>query len=376
MAGSWETPVVRISAWDLMGLDSIGVPMPIQRIAAQRQCDIFTLHLLCLRTMELLATPRRVFLLGATGTIGLATTHALLSRGHDVVCFVRPGKSDPAGRLAGATLRHGDVRDPASLARDGFRGEHFDVLVSCLASRTGAPRDAWAIDHQAHVNALTAAQAAGVRQMVLLSAICVQRPLLAFQHAKLAFEKHLVGSGLDYSIVRPTAFFKSLSGQVERVRQGKPFLVFGDGRLTACKPISDDDLADYIAGCIDDPARRNRVLPIGGPGPAITPREQGARLFELLGRPPRFKQVPVALLDTIIVGLSTLGRLLPGLADKAELARIGRYYATESMLVLNPTSGRYDADATPSTGSQTLFDFYARLLRGEATVHRGEHAVF
>jgi divinyl chlorophyllide a 8-vinyl-reductase len=326
--------------------------------------------------MSHLASPRRVFMLGATGTIGLATTQALLRRGDEVVCFVRPGKAGPADRLAGATLRQGDVCNPQSLARDGFRGEHFDALVSCLASRTGAPRDAWAVDHQAHVNVLSAAQAAGVKQMVLLSAICVQKPLLAFQQAKLAFEKQLVESGLDYSIVRPTAFFKSLSGQVERLRRGKPFLVFGDGRLTACKPISDDDLAEYIAGCLDDPARRNRVLPIGGPGPAITPREQGERLFQLLGRPPHFKQVPVALLDTIIVVLSTLGRLLPRLADKAELARIGRYYATESMLVLDPASGRYDADATPSTGSQTLFDFYGRLLRGEASVDRGEHTVF
>ncbi len=42
----------------------------------------------------------------------------------------------------------------------------------------------------------------------------------------------------------------------------------------------------------------------------------------------------------------------------------------------DPVTGRYDADATPSTGSDTLFDFYARLLRGDATVERGEHAVF
>ncbi len=108
---------------------------------------------------------------------------------------------------------------------------------------TGAPRDAWAIDHRAHVQALAAARAAGVMHMVLLSAICVQKPLLAFQHAKLAFESELVASGLDYSIVRPTAYFKSLSGQIERVQQGKPFLVFGDGRLTACKPISDRETA-------------------------------------------------------------------------------------------------------------------------------------
>jgi divinyl chlorophyllide a 8-vinyl-reductase len=150
------------------------------------------------------------------------------------------------------------------------------------------------------MHALDAARNAGVSQMVLLSAICVQKPLLAFQQAKLAFEQALSTSGLTYSIVRPTAFFKSLSGQVERVKKGKPFLVFGDGTLTACKPISDDDLGDYIAGCLDNTQRHNRILPIGGPGPAITPRQQGEHLFSLLGRPPRFKQVPVALLDGII----------------------------------------------------------------------------
>ena len=213
-------------------------------------------------------------------------------------------------------------------------------------------------------------------QVVLLSAICVQKPLLAFQQAKLAFEAALIESGLTYSIVRPTAFFKSLSGQIERLKKGKPFLVFGDGTLTACKPISDDDLGDYLAACLDDPGRHNRVLPVGGPGDAITPRQQGEHLFKLLGRPPRFKQVPVALLDTIIAVLGAAGRVLPALAAKAELARIGRYYATESMLVLDPISGRYDAAATPSTGSETLFDFYAGLVSGRVAPERGDHAVF
>ena len=226
------------------------------------------------------------------------------------------------------------------------------------------------------MDALQAARAADVGQMVLLSAICVQKPLLAFQQAKLAFETKLVASGLTYSIVRPTAFFKSLSGQVDRVKAGKPFLIFGDGAITSCKPISDNDLADYLADCLDDARRRNRVLPIGGPGDAITPREQGEHLFKLLGRKARFSRVPVRLLDAIVLGLGTLGRFAPSLAEKAELARIGRYYATESMLVLDPVTGVYDAAATPSTGTETLFDFYERLLAGEASVDRGDHAVF
>ena len=323
----------------------------------------------------------RVFMVGATGTIGRATARALVRHGHEVVCFVRsrPG-TDAAALFSSAapqiTVRTGDVTASASLLRDGFQGQRFDALVSCLASRTGAPKDAWAIDYQAQLNVLNAASAAGVQHVVLLSAICVQKPQLAFQQAKLAFEKELVASGLNYSIVRATAFFKSLSGQVDRVKGGKPFLIFGDGDLTACKPISDDDLGDYLAGCLTEPSRHRRTLPIGGPGEAITPRQQGEALFALLGRPPRFRKVPVALLNVIIGVLATLGRVLPPLAAKAELARIGRYYATESMLVWDAAEGRYNAAATPSHGTQTLADHYRALLSGQAQNERGEHAVF
>lgn len=330
------------------------------------------------------AARQRVCVLGATGTIGRATAAALVRRGHEVVCFVRKRSgvggsltpTETARLLDGATVRVVDPTDTASLSRDGFAGERFGAVVSCMASRTGAPKDAWAIDHRAHLNVLAAARQAGVGHFVLLSAICVQKPLLAFQQAKLAFEAALIELGVRYSIVRPTAFFKSLSGQIERVRRGRPFLVFGDGRLTACKPISDDDLAGYIAGCLEDRCRWNRILPVGGPGEAITPRQQGEALFALLGRPPRFRSVPVALLDVIVGGLGALGRIAPSLAEKAELARIGRYYATESMLVLDPRTGGYDATATPSTGTRTLFDFYRSVLAGDEVPERGDHAVF
>lgn len=54
---------------------------------------------------------------------------------------------------------------------------------------------------------------------MLLSAICVQKPLLEFQRAKLELEAELVKAAaarenpVSYSIVRPTAFFKSLAGE-------------------------------------------------------------------------------------------------------------------------------------------------------------------
>jgi divinyl chlorophyllide a 8-vinyl-reductase len=319
----------------------------------------------------------RVLLFGATGTIGQATCKALLHAGHEVVCFVRqPSQTQAHELLAGAQLRFGDAQSIESVKNHGLKGENFDAIVSCMASRTGAAKDAWAIDYKAHSQLLQIAKEAGIAQFVLLSAICVQKPLLAFQQAKLAFEKELLESGLNYSIVRPTAFFKSLSGQIKRLQQNKPFLLFSDGQLTACKPISDHDLGMFIAQCLSDTAKHNQILPIGGPGDAITPLQQGAYLFKAMGKPPKYKHVPVALLDVIIQVLKVLGWFIPSLAAKAELARIGRYYATESMLVWDAQTQQYDAHITPSFGTQTLFAHYDQLLAGQANVQSGEHSVF
>ncbi|WP_285711449.1 NAD(P)H-binding protein [Erythrobacter oryzae] len=293
---------------------------------------------------ELADRPRRIALAGASGTIGAAVLKRLVAEGHDVTVV-------PRGTLAEAAAL-------AALCA----ASRPQVVISCIASRTGAPRDAEAVDYAANARLLAAARDAGAEQLILLSAICVQKPLLAFQHAKLRFEAELAASGIGYTIIRPTAFFKSLSGQVARVKAGKPFLIFGDGNLTRCKPISDDDLARFIAGCIGNPEALGKVLPIGGPGPALSLRDAGELLFAAASKAPRFRSVSPAMF-TFAGKLLSLGAPLSGwFAEKAEYARIAHYYATESMLVLDPASGEYSAELTPEFGSETLESHYRRLL--------------
>ncbi|MEE4299845.1 MAG: NAD(P)H-binding protein [Pseudomonadales bacterium] len=323
----------------------------------------------------------RIWLAGATGYIGRALAKELVARGHAVTALVRPGaleRVDDLTRAALASCRLVEAElTEAGLREAGLAHEPVDAVFSCIASRTGVSEDAWRVDHGANVALLSAAQTAGARQFVLLSAICVQRPQLAFQHAKLAFEAALQASGMAFSIVRPTAFFKSLAGQVERVKAGKPFLVFGDGALTACKPISEGDLARYLADCLDDPARTNRILPIGGPGPAITPREQGEMLARVLGVEPTIRSVPVGLFTFIGALLAPLALVSRRMAEKAELARIGRFYATESMLLWNEAAQAFDAEGTPETGTETLEQFYERVAsEGLAGQELGAAKVF
>ena len=57
-----------------------------------------------------------------------------------------------------------------------------------------------------------------------------------------------------------------------------------------------------------------------------------------------------------------LARLFPA-SRHVEFGRIGRYYASESMLVWDEQKQRYDADATPSYGTDTLEQFFERVAR-------------
>ncbi|EXC03134.1 hypothetical protein L484_008466 [Morus notabilis] len=331
-----------------------------------------------------------ILVVGSTGYIGKFVVNELVSRGFNVIAIAREksgirgkkNEEETLNELRGANVCFSDVTNLETLEKSvESLGVPIDVVVSCLASRTGGVKDSWKIDYEATRNSLVAGKKFGASHFVLLSAICVQKPLLEFQCAKLKFEAELMkeaeeNGGFSYSIVRPTAFFKSLGGQVELVKDGKPYVMFGDGKLCACKPISEPDLASFIADCVLGEDKINKVLPIGGPGKALTPLEQGEMLFRLLGKEPKFLKVPIGIMDFGIGVLDFLVKIFPSMEDAAEFGKIGRYYAAESMLVLDPETGEYSAEKTPSYGKDTLEEFFERVLReGMAGQELGEQTI-
>ncbi len=201
--------------------------------------------------------------------------------------------------------------------------------------------------------------------MFLLSAICVQKPLLEFQRAKLRLEEAITSqSDVTYSIVRPTAFFKSLAGQVSIVKGGNPYVMFGDGQICKANAISEADLAIVMADCITNKDRWNKILPVGGPGKPVTPLEQSQILFDLFGLQPKYIKVPIAVFDVIVSAIEFMSKFFPSLVDTAEFAKIGRYYATEDMVA-------------PSYGTTTLKDFFEDVAKnGLKGQELGDQAVF
>ena len=324
------------------------------------------------RTQESIG--KSILLAGATGYIGRYGLRELMVRGYHVTTLGR-SKEEQEGPL----YRHIniDVCDDRALAALEQDLPKNAGVISCLGSKKGGRRDAWAVEYGANQSLLHLSKSIQAKQFVLLSAICVQKPRLEFQFAKRAFENNLIASGVPYSIVRPTAYFKSLAGQVDNVKNGKPFLMFDTGRCAACKPISGEDLATYLCDCLDHSERSNRVLPIGGPGPAIDSKEQAEILFKMLGKPLKTRKIPSALFKILNGCLAPFAIFSETIADKREFLRIGYYYATESMLVWDEAKQAYDADRTPEFGTDKLETFYKKVLQAGLQDHDlGAHKLF
>jgi len=241
-----------------------------------------------------------------------------------------------------------------------------DVVISCLASRSGSKKDSYAIDYQATLNCLEAARAAGARHFVMLSAFCVKSAerndpyALQFQYAKKDMEAALrEQDDVTYSIIRPTAFFKSVSGQLEVVEGGAPFVFFdlGQGKSATCNPISEPDLASAILETVTDKSKENSVWNLGGPDEGMSMQQQGALIADILGKEEaKTFGVPIGIFDVIINGLQWLADVTNSekLEDAAEFGRIGRYYALEDMLT---------TDASEKYGSTTLREHYERIAK-------------
>ena len=294
--------------------------------------------------------------------------------GYKIICLARQKKLKESKNRKVFKV---DLTNSLEMKKFSYGCPKVDVIISCIGSHTGGIKDSWDVEYKANKNLLALGLNLSIDQFILLSAICVQKPKLEFQRAKLAFEKLLINSDINYTIVRPTAFFKSLSGQLKNVKSGKKFIYFDDGKNTSCKPISENDLARYIYKCISAKDKINKILPIGGPGPALTPIQMGNLLFELMGQAPKFKSFPSRLFIIIANCLTPLAFLSNRIIDLQQFLRIANYYATESMLVYNDFTNSYDEELTPEFGNDTLESHFKKLLSSDVLENDlGAHKLF
>ena len=159
----------------------------------------------------------KVLLLGYTGYVGTTLAKVLLEKKVQIICPIRNKKNLEKKK----NIIFVDISQIESFIET--LSVKPTTIISCIASRRGGITDSWNVEYSLNKFFLDLSIRVGIKRFILISAICVQKPNLEFQKAKLAFEHLLQNSSLQYEIIRPTAFFKSLSGQIDRIKKEKAF---------------------------------------------------------------------------------------------------------------------------------------------------------
>jgi uncharacterized protein YbjT (DUF2867 family) len=230
------------------------------------------------RTMILIA--------GASGVLGTAICRRLAAQGKPICALVRtttdPAKIDTLKAL-GAELVYGDLKDRASLdsACVGVR----TVISTATTTISRQPDDTiYAVDQEGQISLVQAAQPARVSQFIYISYFANidagddPSPLTV---AKRSVEECLTGSGMMYTILRPSCFMEIwLSPVLGFDYPNAKAQIYGEGvnKLTF---ISLSDVAEFAVQSIDNPAARNAVIELGGPE-ALSPLEV-VKIFEEVG---------------------------------------------------------------------------------------------
>jgi uncharacterized protein YbjT (DUF2867 family) len=177
----------------------------------------------------------KILVLGARGTLGRVVAPRLIAAGHEVRrSSRRPG---PAGWVVA------DLATGAGLA-DAVDGT--DAVVH-LGSATRPWQNADRVDVEGTRRLVDAATAAGVRHLLYVSIVGIDRVPLPYYRRKLAAEKVVSGAGLPYTILRATQFYELADGAMRATARFG--FVLADRRVLA-QPVDTRDVSDRIAGLL------------------------------------------------------------------------------------------------------------------------------
>ena len=136
----------------------------------------------------------RIFLTGGTGYIGSRLIPMLVTRGHEVVALVRPGSESKLP--AGCTAVAGDALDGASYQQHVSGCDTFIQLVGVAHPSPAKAKEFVAIDQRSAMEAIEAAQHAGVKHFIYVSVAHPAPAMHAYIAARSACEEELTASGL------------------------------------------------------------------------------------------------------------------------------------------------------------------------------------
>ncbi len=213
-----------------------------------------------------------ILITGATGYIGQHLVTRLIAQGVRPRCLVRDMKKAsslfPADKVE---LVQGATTVPATLAA-AVQG--VDTLVHAAFMTADKKESAQDRYEETNVhgtsNVIDAAKKAGVKRIIEISGLGTKpdKPG-SYMQGRYRAEQMLIGSGLDWTIIRPSVLFGKdapfTKGLTDLLRTSPVVPLIGGGK-TLFQPILVDDVVSVIIKVLDEPERtRNKIYTIGGP---------------------------------------------------------------------------------------------------------------
>lgn len=236
----------------------------------------------------------RVLVTGATGFLGRRVVRDLLQRRHEVRCLVHTPGRERLFDHNEVEVHYGNVTDAHSLP-PAMEGAESVVHLAAII-REGRGVTFQSLNHQGTATAVAAAQAAGVREFIQLSALgAAPDPAYRYLYSKWQAERAVIESGLNWTVLRPSLLFgegdEFLNAIAGLVRLGPvtPVLGRGSNRL---QPVAADDVARCVGLAVGQREVQGRILQLGGPD-QLTYNEIVREVARAMGLRRRLLHLPV-----------------------------------------------------------------------------------
>ncbi|MDG3011847.1 SDR family oxidoreductase [Rhodococcus sp. D2-41] len=202
----------------------------------------------------------KITIIGGHGKVALRLARLLSAVGHEVHSWVRNPDHGADVAAAGGTAVVADLETMSvEQMAELLRGK--DAVVWSAGAGGGDPKRTYAVDRDAAIRSMSAAEQAGVRRYVMVSYF-YDRPdhgvpedssFYPYAEAKAAADGRLQASGLDWTILGPSAL---------RDEPGGSRIETGAG--VAKSSVSRDDVAAVAAYVLDHPETAGRVIDFNG----------------------------------------------------------------------------------------------------------------
>lgn len=237
----------------------------------------------------------RILVVGSTGMVGSEVARSLAGRGEEVRGLVRSTSAREkvaALEAAGVETVEGDLRDPRSLAVACSEVDAVITTASAMPMSWQENNTVGMVDRDGSISLIDTAKQAGIEHFVYTSFPHPPKPGYPLADAKTEVEKHLIGSGIEYTILAATPFMEIwLSPALGFDYLNTQATIYGDG-TNPVSIVSLFDVARTACEALYRTEARNATLPVGGPQ-ALTQLEIVETFEKVSGSKWELRSVPV-----------------------------------------------------------------------------------